>query len=653
LTLVDIRYYRSAPFLFPTMPKQHVLFGRPLPRMPPRRISTLLALISIFAVFTLIFTLPSAIPTGPSLSKFADHKFSIPKFKGGKGWTSYLNPFAQPSHPPPRQKNDTHGDTSWYSDWKWLSIPFSSSITLDESRSLLPPMVDRPTIYCYYDTTLDKTAADKDAESALLLTWRRAWWAQGFRPVILSPAEAMKNPMYEEFQRIKMSPAMQTDMMRWLAWENMGGGLLAQYLLFPMGPRDDAILTYLRRGEYPNLTRWQGLGDGLFAGPKAEIAAVIKQAMGAADIGGSKSVLAALENAEKDPFTEDNTAEALAYYDAKTIETKYTKVGDEIKTLRTKGLKQLNKLINAHLHNTWQAMHERGISVLKPHPEHTSSMVAHAVELANRLATCSESPVQDSCPPNLKGCTPCVARQPLRVSTPQYYRNASDALFTIGVVPHPYTLQSLITMRRDLDVPWIRRNSKRDEWLARVTQELLGTGVSGGPRVLRFKEAVAGDKAVAHSLWVSAEKPLPRDVDWRLGFAVPATGLATGKSAPPVPGPERVKAPEHDDFADGPVADADALRREAPVMERARQLVKSKAGGRDRRDAKLREAVEAWNLADTEAWRFARAYLARAHVERENWESEEARYAGGAGTEKGRRKGGWGRWLDRDEDEED
>jgi hypothetical protein len=59
----------------------------------------------------------------------------------------------------------------------------------------------------------------------------------------------------------------------------------------------------------------------------------------------------------------------------------------------------------------------------------------------------------------------------------------------------------------------------------------------------------------------------------------------------------------------------------------------------------LRGAIEAWNLADTEAWRFARAFLARSRVERLKWEEEEKKYAGGAGAERGKSEG-WGRWFD-------
>ena len=629
------------------MPKQHVLFGRPVPRIPPRRIALLLAGISIFSVLTLMITLPSGIPTGPSLSKFADHKFSIPSFRSGSGWSGALNPFRQPSHPPPRQKNDTHAESSWYSDWKWLYIPFSSSITLDENRSLLPPLKERTPIYCYYDTTIDKSDADKDADSELLLTWRRAWWAQGFKPVILSAAEAMANPMYEELQHRDMAPAVRTELMRWLAWENMGGGLLAKDLVFPMGAREAPLLASLRRGRFPALTRWKDMGDGLFAGPKADVTAAIKLAMSSPQLGGGKAAGAtdfiSLMPAGSDPFTEDATPASLAYYDAGTIAKKYAKVADAIRADRAAGLESLNQLVNSHLHVCWQNTFPDGIAVLKPYPEHTTHMVSHAMELASRLDTCSESPLPSSCPPNMPRCSPCVAKQPGRISTPGVYRNTTT-LYTIGTVPHPYTLQSLSNMRARIDVPWIRRESQRDAWIAMLTRELLGTGLSGAPRLLRFKEAVAGEFATARSLWISAETPVPEDIDYHFGFAVPRHGMATGRSETPVPGPERRPRP-YRDADDGPEPNPDDLAREPALLDRAKKIGRS----RDRADRLIRDAIEAWNLADTEAWRFARAFLARNHVERLKWETEEAKYAGGAGSEKGRRQSGWGRWLDKSE----
>src|ERR1700712_1396219 len=136
------------------MPVQRVLFGRPVPNIPPRRMAVLLGTIAVFAIFTLVFTLPNSIPEGPSLGKFTDHKIPLPKIPKTLR-PSILRPFRQAAHPPPVIKNSTSGEASWYSNWDWLS-PFSSSVTLDENRSLLPPLIDRPPIYTYYDHTLEK-----------------------------------------------------------------------------------------------------------------------------------------------------------------------------------------------------------------------------------------------------------------------------------------------------------------------------------------------------------------------------------------------------------------------------------------------------------------------------------------------------------------
>ncbi|KAI0013254.1 hypothetical protein F4779DRAFT_613782 [Xylariaceae sp. FL0662B] len=611
------------------MPQKRVILGLPMPRIAPRRISFLLVSLGLFALFTLLFTLPSTIPTGPSLSKsIADHKFSIPKYKD-KLSSSILNPLRPASHKPAEQKNSAYGGSSWYSNWNWLS-PFSSSITLDENRSLLPPLKERAAIYCYYDTTIERDAATKEAESALLLTWRRAWWAQGFKPIILSAAEAMNNPYYDELQRLEVEPGFKKDMMRWLAWENMGGGLLSHQLLFPMGAYQDPLLSFLRRGEYPELTRWEGFEDGLFAGAKTAIAAAITQALRQPQGKSAKNLVAAVTS---DTFHVDPSHDSLAFYNAKTIETNYGKIAEEVGADRAQGLKSLSTLINFHLHNTWQNMFKSGISVLKPMPAHTTRMIEPAFDLATRLAACSDTPLPTSCPPNIPKCSPCVSSYPMKVSTPARYRNTTDLCYSTSF---QFNTTRDSNPRRILQ----KRDTKRDEWLYLVFQELLGTGISGSARVVKYKEAVAGEFATSHSLWLTAEKEAPpHDLDWWFGFEIPPKGTDDGKSETPVPGRERQPKPQHDP-ADGPIPTDDELAREPRLLERAREVSKSKA----EQDVRVREAIEAWNLADTEAWRFARAFLARSRVEREKWEEEESKYAGGVGSDTRRgRRDGWAR----------
>jgi hypothetical protein len=599
----------------------------------------LLGSIAIFAIVTLVFTLPNSIPSGPSLSKFTDHRISLPKLPKNIPSPSILNPFRPAAHAPPVQKNSTSGESSWYSNWNWLS-PFSSSVTLDENRSLLPPLADRPRIYTYYDHTLEKDKELREAYNIALVTWRKAWWAQGFKPIILGPAEALNNPLYPELQRLELDAPLMIEMSRWLAWENMGTGMLCDYLTLPMGPREDPLLSYLRRGEYRLLTRFDKMGRGLFAGSKADITAAVKEALENKDLKNAKDFISAVA---PDTFEIERKHESLAYYDTETVKDKYRKIADDIVGTGAKGLLILNQLINAHLHSTWQNIFSKGIAVLKPNPKHMTSVIDPALKLAGFLAQCPESPMPASCPPNRQKCKPCVATQPLKISTPAFYRNTSD-LYSIGTVPHPYTMAILSSFRDDIDIRWIRRDSGRDPgrdpWLSILTKELLGTGVSGAPRVIKFKEAVASQYGTAHSLWVTAEKDMPKDLDWYFGFKIPRNATDTGKSETPVPGPERRPEVEHDP-QNGPIPSPEDFGREQTLLQRAKEFGLARTASEE----KLHGAIEAWNLADTEAWKFARAFLARSRVERLKWEEEEKKYAGGAGAERGKKEG-FGRWFD-------
>jgi hypothetical protein len=483
----------------------------------------------------------------------------------------------------------------------------------------------------------------------------------------------MNNPLYEELQKLQdMAPELKTDLMRWLAWENMGNGVLAHHLLFPMGPHDDPLLTYLRRGEYPELTRFKNLDDGLFVGSGDEVAAAIKAAMASPNMKEALDIVAAVGSGKKeDPFTLDDTPKSLAYYSARQVETLYPKIGETITTSQPAGLESLTQLINSHLHLTWQNIFTDGISVVKPLPHHTTHLIKPAYELAQRLVHCPETPLPKSCPPNRPSCRPCNDLKPMKTITPSSYSEWTK-LYTIGTVPHPYTSSTLSLLKHQLSIAWIRRDSPRDPWITWLMSSLFPDSMSATPRLLRFKEAVASDEnsistvtkeqakgkgtrgGAFRSLWLIAEQPVPDDLEWHFGFSLPDHATSTDDTNTNT-NTEITNPPPLHPAKEGPLPTAPELALEPALLAHAQAVVQSahttststtsrlfKGQGptATKEDLALLAALEAWNLADTEAWRFARAYLARGAVERRKWEEEEARYVGGVGMGSGKGKEG-------------
>ena len=632
--------------------------------MPPRRFTTfVIAAITITAI--LFFSSTSreiareaAEKVKPPESLRANlpnlPKFEVPDFK--ISWH-------KSAHKPPQQQNSTSGDSSWYSDWRWMN-PFSSSVTLDEDRAVLPHLLERPPVYTYYDRTAKRAKEEAKADHELLLTWRRAWWAKGFRPVILSEAEAMNHPLYPTLKPRNLPTELDFEFMRFLAWGHMGSGLLASWHCVPMAAYDDLLLSHLRRGQYAQLTKFEGIGTGLFAGEESQINTAIQDAFNNGELPSYQTITEAIG---KQHWKTEQPG-AIAHYDSKTIKDKYGPLQKIIDEDPVKGKRELNQLIDAHLHTVWQNTFSTGISVLKPLPDHSTALVQPALDLAHLLAECPESVMQSSCPPNRPKCSPCVASK-MHVTMPPTFKNSST-IFTISVVPHPLTM---ITLNNDtvehITVKHIRRNTDRDQWVLGITRNLLGDGRGGPSRVVSIKEIVASEYGSARSLFFATESfpisfhpppPPPKsptndahpepekvrpfeeswleDMDWVFGFSIPRTSVAHGESLPPVPGPERwAKEPaglpsQKHKASDGKPPTDEQKVLEASLLRTARETIESK----DEKTRKMRRVAEAWNLADTEAWKFVRAYRARAIMEREGFEKEESKFGGSKAREAGR-----------------
>lgn len=605
----------------------------------PRRLQ-IVASLAAFIVLCVIFLGSSSTPD-PYLEKVP---YGPQLGQGAHEVVDHLpNPFRTPAHtPPPEQANSRSGDTRWFSDLKWRN-PFSSSVTIDAERAVLPPLRDRPWVYTYFDASgRRKDEKSRLAEQELLHIWRRAWWAQGFKPVVLSSSEAMHNPLYKRLQHLMLKPELELELMRWLAWHNMGTGILCNWLAVPMAHYDDTILSFLRTGHYPVLTRYKDLDNGLYVGTKEDVEYLLNTALDSSNLEQASSLT---ELVPDNAFTVDDEHDGIAFYSTSTIKDKYSLIREKLEKddTRADGLAMLPTLINSHLHMTWQNWFTDGIAVLKPLAQNTTAMIEPAIDIATNLSQCSFSPIPSSCPPNHPNCKPCVSSQPPRIITPPVFRNKSS-LFTIATVPHPWTLQSLIHTKDEMDIRYIRRNTTRDTWIMAATKELLGTGISSFARLAPFKEAVASEHGISRSLWLTAESP-PRvsnpkdleDLNWIFGFDIAGARLKSGRSETPVPGPERRPPPPKQEF-DGPVPTDDQLKKQdLLVLNGAAFVQEGERRGGKKETIQKREAMEAWNLADAEIWKFVRAFAARRTVDREGWEKDEKSYLG---------KAAYDRWRD-------
>ncbi|TID24008.1 hypothetical protein E6O75_ATG02373 [Venturia nashicola] len=624
------------------MPAQRTCFGRPITlQMPPRRFQVLFALLAFLATLITILNTHS-IEVPPAVSAVTDRLPQSLKDPSLPRIPNAFNPFAPAAHKPAIQSNSSTGDARWYSDWRWKN-PFSSQVTLEEGRAMLPPLRKRTDVYTFYEVSpqAKKTKSVRIAEERLLLQWRRAWWAQGFRPTVLGRAEAINNPLYRKVQLLGLQDNIEIEVLRWLAWGNMGDGVLSNWLAFPMAAYDNNLLSFLRRGSFPSLTRYQGLESAIFCGEKKAINEAIEKVIKKPDELKKVTSLADPVFDELELFTIDKKHDGVAYYSTEIIKEKYKVVADNLFSTESvnqaKGWRLLGELINAHLQTTWQGVFDKGIAVLKPLPQHMTVLTTSAMEIAGNLTQCPINPIPTACPPNKHKCKNCVDSVPLGIRTPANFNNRTG-LFNIGSVPHPFTTTALTNGRDTLDSSFVRRlgmKDGRDMWVTAITKDLQGSAVSASKRASRLKEAIAGDWGIWHSLWLTAETEYHEDLDWIFGFAIPRNGTSDGKSETPVPGPERRPKPPK---PEGPVLSPEELDLDRSRLMKLRETIGSKL----RHQILLKETVEAWNLADMEIWMFTRAYSARRKMERRKWEEVEGRYAGAEG-----KRGGWGRWFDR------
>ncbi|CUS07739.1 unnamed protein product [Tuber aestivum] len=551
------------------------------------------------SIFIISLTFNFLLPT--SLTPQKVPKLSLPDLKSEIKQHA-PNLFKPATHKPPPPSNSTASSEGWFSSWKWLN-PFSSNIAKNEERSALPPLEKRCPVYTFFDD-------GDEREDGVLLAWRRAFWAQGFKPLVLGRAEAEEHGLYrvvkgrfgEEFER---------EVMRWLAWGRVGtGGVLVDYRIIPMAPRDDYGLTALRRCDFDGVTRYEGWGNRLFAGDKSSIDIFLKHITDTAT-DNTASIEEISKTAPEGLIRIEPLPRSFADYTPSAVADRWPDLSAA----------QLPTLINSHLHETFLSTYNTSINILSPLPIELQPAYAAITALATRLSFCPPgNPIPGSCPSN-RPCTFCKS-PPV---APKPFIPQDPSTFLLAAVPHPYTYYALMDTTFSLSentrrtLRYVRtQNRNRDAWLHKATTPPLKEGLGPGTRVLAIKEMIAAPaRANFSSLWVSAEAPVhEEEIPWIFGFTLTSA----------------------EDFKiEKPTGDE---RRNVVFRKTVGEVLGGKMVGEEKMEdnkeiARIRWAVEAWNLGSAEAWKFTGAFVERMVQERKEWSASEKEFGRGlSGEEK-------------------
>ena len=140
--------------------------------------------------------------------------------------------------------------------------------------------------------------------------------------------------------------------------------------------------------------------------------------------------------------------------------------------------------------------------------------------------------------------------------------------------------------------------------------------MGAGTRVLAVKEIVAAHASASFSsLWASAEAPIPEEeVPWIFGFTLASAAESENEKA------------------------AGDERRNVVFRKTVGEVLGGKKVGKEKMEdtekvARIRWAVEAWNLGSAEAWKFTGAFVERMVQERREWSASEKEFGRGLSEE--------------------
>jgi hypothetical protein len=102
---------------------------------------------------------------------------------------------------------------------RWFTTPSQSAFLGSPHKQ--PSRQSRCPVYTYFDPTKHPRRSN---DAAILLAWKRSFWALGFNPTVLTDKDAKKHPNYNPFRsRGLVGDPGSLDFTKWLVMAQHGG----------------------------------------------------------------------------------------------------------------------------------------------------------------------------------------------------------------------------------------------------------------------------------------------------------------------------------------------------------------------------------------------------------------------------------------------
>lgn len=420
-------------------------------------------------------------------------------------------------------------------DYPWRSEPDP----LDHGA----PSPDRCPIYTYVDRKSDY----KD-NGAVIEVWKRAWWAAGFDPRVLTRKDCEKHPEYDGYEDDgAMTASYKKRHRKWFAWAANGAGVYAHYQVLPMNWQDTETAELLRSCSFDDPILFEGMNENLAIAGPTNLDAVVRQARHS--MGSSDKVLDQFDRIPQD---------FAIFYDKKPL--KYM-IGD-----KDANVQQVAEIMDAHLHQAFLARYPKGIAIVNPlRGMGISSDVADALDapakmFSQRILTCPSTEYADTCPPSkenvlaakllldksvpIVGSSYAVCGNPCSKGAPEIPVTPLKSLppresgyFSLVSVPHPFVALAALNANAYVGATEARAHQLRDEWLRILTYSYLpqSSSVGSGLRLMLARDSAFQVPTLSDSVWFpwDAEWGFVNDVpesdekiEWDLGFGLAKTNPA-------------------------------------------------------------------------------------------------------------------------------